>query len=69
MKDFLEWFIKSQRYFRTIGGTIAILGVIVQITSGTHPLEQRMIIADYLKIDQKALKKHDCNTILLLHLF
>lgn len=42
----------------TIGGTIAVLGVIVlPITSGdTSFRAARMIIADYLKIDQKALK-------------
>ncbi|MBJ2175954.1 carbon starvation protein A [Aureibaculum sp. A20] len=42
----------------TIGGTIAVLGVIVlPITSGdTSFRAARMIIADYLKIDQKVLK-------------
>ncbi|MFD2541220.1 carbon starvation protein A [Lacinutrix gracilariae] len=42
----------------TVGGTIAVLGVIVlPITSGdTSFRAARMIIADYLKIDQKALK-------------
>jgi len=45
-------------FLGTIGGTIAILGVIVlPITSGdTSFRAARMIIADYLKIDQKALK-------------
>ncbi len=42
----------------SIGGTIAVLGVIVlPITSGdTSFRAARMIIADYLKIDQKVLK-------------
>jgi carbon starvation protein CstA len=56
MKDFLEWFIKSQRYLGTIGGTIAILGVIVSITSGDTSFRAARMITDYLKIDQKALK-------------
>jgi carbon starvation protein CstA len=45
-------------FLGTIGGTIAVLGVIVlPITSGdTSFRAARMIIADYLKIDQKALK-------------
>lgn len=45
-------------FLGTIGGTIAILGVIVlPITSGdTSFRAARMIIADYLKIDQKALR-------------
>ena len=42
----------------TVGGTIAIIGVIVlPITSGdTSFRAARMIIADYLKIDQKVLR-------------
>ncbi|MDG1870489.1 MAG: carbon starvation CstA family protein [Flavobacterium sp.] len=45
-------------FLGTVGGTIAVLGVIVlPITSGdTSFRAARMIIADYLKIDQKALK-------------
>jgi carbon starvation protein CstA len=45
-------------FLGTIGGTIAVLWVIViPITSGdTSFRAARMIIADYLKIDQKALK-------------
>ncbi len=45
-------------FLGTIGGTIAILGVIVlPITSGdTSFRAARMIIADYLKINQKALR-------------
>jgi carbon starvation protein CstA len=46
-------------FLGTIGGTVAVLGVIVlPITSGdTSFRAARMIIADYLKIDQKALKR------------
>lgn len=45
-------------FLGTVGGTIAVLGVIVlPITSGdTSFRAARMIIADYLNIDQKALK-------------
>jgi carbon starvation protein CstA len=45
-------------FLGTVGGTIAVLGVIVlPITSGdTSFRAARMIIADYLKIDQKELK-------------
>ena len=45
-------------FLGTIGGTIAVLGVIVlPITSGdTSFRAARMIIADYLKIDQKTLR-------------
>jgi carbon starvation protein CstA len=45
-------------FLGTVGGTIAVLGVIVlPITSGdTSFRAARMMIADYLKIDQKALK-------------
>lgn len=45
-------------FLGTVGGTIAVLGVIVlPITSGdTSFRAARMIIADYVKIDQKALK-------------
>ncbi|MFD1552681.1 carbon starvation protein A [Putridiphycobacter roseus] len=45
-------------FLGTIGGTVAVLGVIVlPITSGdTSFRAARMIIADYLKIDQKVLK-------------
>jgi carbon starvation protein CstA len=45
-------------FLGTIGGTVAVLGVIVlPITSGdTSFRAARMIIADYLKIDQKTLK-------------
>ena len=44
-------------FLGSVGGTIAVLGVIVlPITSGdTSFRAARMIIADYLKIDQKAL--------------
>src|SRR5699024_8327881 len=43
----------------SVGGTIAILGVIVlPITSGDTAFRSlRMVIADYLKIDQKAYSK------------
>ncbi|MEZ7516598.1 carbon starvation CstA family protein [Flavobacterium frigidarium] len=45
-------------FLGTVGGTVAVLGVIVlPITSGdTSFRAARMIIADYLNIDQKALK-------------
>ncbi|AFM06385.1 carbon starvation protein, predicted membrane protein [Bernardetia litoralis DSM 6794] len=45
-------------FLGTIGGTIAVIGIIVlPITSGdTSFRAARMIIADYLKIDQKTLK-------------
>jgi type IV secretory pathway VirB2 component (pilin) len=42
MKDFLEFHKIATVFLGTIGGTIAILGVIVlPITSGDTPLEQR----------------------------
>jgi carbon starvation protein CstA len=55
-------------FLGTIGGTVAVLGVIVlPITSGTPFRAARMIIADYLKIDQKALKTdYDCNTAFVI---
>jgi carbon starvation protein CstA len=44
-------------FLGTIGGTVAVLGIVLPITSGdTSFRAARMIIADYLKIDQKALK-------------
>ncbi|GAB2797602.1 carbon starvation CstA family protein [Halomonas shantousis] len=49
----------STQMLGAIGGTLAVLGVIVlPITSGDTAFRSaRMIIADYLKIDQKALSK------------
>jgi hypothetical protein len=41
MKDFLEFHKIATVFLGTIGGTIAILGVILPITSGDTPLEQR----------------------------
>lgn len=49
----------STQMLGAIGGTLAVLGVIVlPITSGDTAFRSaRMIIADYLKIDQRALSK------------